>query len=132
MSSLPDAYLFYGLRWKTEGIADWMTTKDDCETYLCDIVADKEKNIKQFYECYLGTCGYDDEPRLILAAGPMVFGEPDLKEKPVAFFVSFDCEPVPVELSSCVDWDTRVNAAADYLGWPKEDREIGWWLVTDN
>lgn len=133
MSSTPDSYLFYGFRWKETGVPDWLyQMKDDLdeELTLYEIVNDEEKPVKQGFGCHIGTCGYDEDPQLILAAGPMCFGTPRPDKKPVRFYVSFDYDPVKVEIHHSPEWDVRLHQAADYLNWPKEDREIGWWLVT--
>jgi hypothetical protein len=27
-------------------------------------------------------------------------------------------------------WEKTINEAADKIGWPKDDRDIGWWLTS--
>lgn len=129
MSSTPDSYLFYGFCLKESGMPEWLPTGEDEEYSLYDVVNNEDRYIKENYGCSIGTCGYDDDPILMLASGPMCFGVPRPDEKPVRFFVSWDYKPVKVEVHHNPEWDVRLNQAADYLNWPKEERDIGWWLV---
>lgn len=123
-----DAFLFYGMTLDEEGEPEWLENHIANADGTDDVYDLGELLIKKFGVSLDSHCHYD-APYYFLT-----IGEPVHDDKPTApgYTVAWRGSPRKIrKLEVGSDWDRRLREAADYIGWPQDERNVGWWLASN-
>jgi len=109
-----DAYLFYGITQSEDedGIPEWLEKHLDEDQDYWDL----SKILMEKFGVEIGMHCHEDDPMYFLSVGKHQY--------------AWRGSPKKAKFKKGDDWDDKINAAADYLGWPKEERDINWWLAS--
>jgi hypothetical protein len=129
MGMSTDGIAFYGMVSAEEGLTLEDEDEKEYEEYVdYDIMEEvEERLIAAGLKTRIHSHCSDSYPMYLLAIGDGGY----LKKGECSLFHASRGCPEKMDITVKEDWDKDLKKAAELIGWPKDEREIAWWVVSD-